>query len=147
MRINSIPESLTGGLILGRRRHKHRTISTAHCRNSYNPISTSLWRHYKLINTYITWYITSQKYLSSDVTSDSSWAALSFASSRGIDNPNLCSLSWSRCLSSLSCKKQLWNNWCQMLSYSSTYQPKKKKNAELQFQNFTHKINLEEGKN
>ena len=34
-----------------------------------------------------------------------------------------------------------------MLSYSSTYQPKKKKNAELQFQNFTHKINLEEGKN
>ena len=32
-----------------------------------------------------------------------------------------------------------------MLSYSSSYQ--KKRNAELQFQNFTYKINLEEGKN
>ena len=57
----------------------------------------------------------------------------------------MCSLSWSRCLSSLSCKQQLWNNWCEMLSYSSSYQ--KKRNAELQFQNFTYKINLEEGKN
>lgn len=43
-------------------------------------------------------------YLSSDVASASSCVILSLASSMGIDNPNLCSLSWSLTLNILSYK-------------------------------------------